>query len=154
MEKDKIIELCDQIKAKMVEKGLNAIILRIADTNDYVDVDEETKEALNECWDGDCSIQAVNFECGDYIRTLRVDGVYIEDNTLRFYISDVEMSDDGDEDMETIDVDLDELLDDGAWWNQSEDFYMVYVLKHYLGFIDYEGDECFGDYYEKATNIR
>ena len=149
IDKNRIIELCDQIKAKLKEEGKNRYILRVPnipeDDEDYFsDVDEDIKEEVNElCSDWDCLEYArlVSYDCGNYSRTLQLDGVALENDTLYFYLTEMQMGE-YDEDIYTLKVDLDGVLDDSAWWmaggTPEVEFRPDEVLEYYINSFDEE----------------
>ena len=149
IDKNRIIELCDQIKAKLEEEGKSRYIVRVPDIpeddEDYFsDVDQDIREQLNElCSDNGLreETRLISFDCGNYSRTLQLDGVAVENDTLYFYLTEMQMGE-YDDDIYTLKVDLDGFLDDSAWWISDGDpefeFRPDEVLEFYLASFDEE----------------
>ena len=153
MDKTAIVELCDQIKRKLVEQGREHLILRKAATNDAFeksDIDIECRDFDDEedtynDWGMDCETRLISYDCGGYSRTLQMDGIAIEDDVLKFYLTEVEMSCEGDEDIDTYYEDIEGLLDEECWWMSGGDpefeFRPEEVLDFYLKLLT--GDDYF-----------
>lgn len=150
VDKNKLIELCDEIKAKLIEKGKNHYVLNIATTNKYFDISDIDDDICEQLYDEylensiGCDTRLVSYDCGGYSRTLQLDGVVIENDSLYFYLTEVEMTYDGDEDIDTLKEDLDGLLDERAWWmaggNPEVEFRPDEVLEFYVN--ELSNDDC------------
>ena len=146
--KEKLTELSNQIETLLEGQGKDRLVLRVANTNEDFDIDEIDGDVLDELYDAysgwsmDWETRLVSYDCGGYSRTLQLDGVVIEDDTLKFYLSEVEMGDDGDDDVKTWKTDLDGMLDDRAWWmaggNSEVEFDPERVLNFYVDVLTNE----------------
>lgn len=145
--KEKLVELSNQIKTLLEGQGKDHLVLSVAFTNKDFNIDEigDAYDELcdeNSDWDMGCETRLVSYDCGGYSRALQLDGVVIEDNMLKFYLSEVEMSADGDDDVETWKTDLDGMLDDRAWWiaggNPEVEFNPERVLNFYVDVLTNE----------------
>lgn len=146
--KNKLIELCDQIKAKLIEKGKTRFIINVASTNEElndVELDDDAYEEFTDyysedIWNGEPRLVA--FDCGGYYRALQMDGVVIENDTLYFYLTETEL-DDGIKEIDTQKKDINGLLNEKAWWMQGhpyEEFNPEGVLGYFLNSVS--DDEC------------
>jgi len=142
-DKNKLNELSNQIKAKLIEAGKQRFILRVASTNsDLSDIDYETINQIVELslnYDAYYETRLVDYDCGGYDRVLILDGVVIENDILYFYLTEVAMSSDGDDDKHTEKVDLDGLLDERSWWmaggSPLYEFCPDQVLEYYVNLL-------------------
>ena len=147
-DKSKLIGLCNRIRANLIEKGKSHYLVKIASTNkDFEDVDDDVRDKLSDVYysDGlDCDTRLVSYDCGGYSRTLQLDGVVVENDSLYLYLTEVEMSSNGDEDIDTYKEDLDGLLDERCWWmaggNAEVEFCPDEVLEFYANEIS--DDDC------------
>ena len=149
IDKNRIIELCDQIKAKLKEEGKSRYIVRVPDIpeddeNYFSDVDQDIREQLDEFCSGWGCIEEtrlVSYDCGNYSRTLQLDGVALENDTLYFYLTEMEVGE-YNNDIYTLKVDLDGFLDDRAWWmsggTPEVEFRPDEVLEYYISSFDEE----------------
>lgn len=140
VDKNKLIKLCDQIKAKLQEQGKTYYVLNIAaDNKDFADVyDDMIDELMNKWYDNDLDhdTMIIEYDCGGYDRILQLYGIKIENDKLMFYITELKQSIDGDEEVGQWKLTLDELLDTHNWWmaggNAVVPFSLDEVLEFYL----------------------
>lgn len=145
----RLVELSNQIKTLLEGLGKDHLVLRVANTNKDFDIDEidedvleELRDACNENSSFDVESRLVGYDCGGWFRALQLDGVVIEDDTMKFYLTEVEISDNGDDDVQTWKTDLDGMLDDRAWWmaggNSAVEFDPERVLNFYVDILTKE----------------
>ena len=151
IDKEKLIELCDQIKAKLIEKGKTGFIVKVAESNEElkesVSLDEAELEELeykyyDEALDTDTRLAM--YDCGGYYRELQMDGVVIENDTLYFYLTETYEDDNGIDDQETYKEDIDGFLDPRAWWMSGGgelEFRPKEILEFYLSMLSDEVSE-------------
>lgn len=145
MEKTKeLVELCDQIKAKLEEQGREHLLVRANKHIDEVDIDIENcefddEEDIYNDWGLLEETRLVSFDCGGYCRDLRLDGLFVENGVLKFHLTEAEESfDGGGNEIDAYEKDLDGLLEDGCWWlvgDPAVEFRHEAVLKFYLDLL-------------------
>ena len=126
-------ELCERIKEELVKQGKDSFILYVAETNDMVSESDLPEDLY---WDIDAhgQSQLAGFETGSYYRAIGVDGLYIEEDKLKFYLSEYNVDENGDAYQATWQDDFENLMK--GWWSKSEDFRPEEVLEYYLQVMD------------------
>ncbi len=125
-------ELCERIKEELVKQGKKSFIMYVAETNDMVSESDFPEDFY---WDSaHYEIRLGGFETGSYYRAIGVDGLYIEDDELRFYLSEYHVDDNGDSYQETWRDNFENLMN--GWWSSSDDFRPEEVLEYYLQVMD------------------
>lgn len=150
IDKNKISDLCNQIKEIMKQQNREQLILRIAYINNDDDWDDDEEDEYESNIDEDTyseysldsDTRLVSYDCGNYSRTLQMSGVLLEDDELKFYLIEVDMSENGDEDKNLYIEDIDGLMDDRCWWwsyNMPENIFdPEKVLKTYIELLSNE----------------
>lgn len=138
--KEVIGELCSQIKTKLEEQGRKHLILWKSFSNndiEYDDVDIELPKVEFD-YDEDTLTETISQTipygikaylaysmCGSYTKMLVLDGVIIEDNILKLYLTDVcYFNEDYDEwsnrcEYHTYKVGVDQMMDESYWWTED-----------------------------------
>ncbi len=136
--------ICKKIKEALEKQGRDSCIVKCEEMADEAignnqrtaDFDEETYEDHIEGWYDDFMLCSV--DCVDYGREMRVNGVFIEDDELKFYLQEYRQSDWGCVAYyDPLEVDFEGLMD--GWWIEYADDDIGYdpktVLSHYLELI-------------------
>ena len=136
--------ICKKIKEALEKQGRDSCIVKCEEMADEAignnqrtaDFDEETYEDHIEGWYDDFMLCTV--DCVDYGREMRVNGVFIEDDELKFYLQEYRQSDWGCVAYyDPLEVDFEGLMD--GWWIEYADDDIGYdpktVLSHYLELI-------------------
>ena len=136
--------ICKKIKEALEKQGRDSCIVKCEEMADEAignnqrtaDFDEETYEDHIEGWYDDFMLCTV--DCVDYGREMTVNGVFIEDDELKFYLQEYRQSDWGCVAYyDPLEVDFEGLMD--GWWIEYADDDIGYdpktVLSHYLELI-------------------
>ena len=136
--------ICKKIKEALEKQGRDSCIVKCEEMADEAignnqrtaDFDEEIYEDHIEGWYDDFMLCSV--DCVDYGREMRVNGVFIEDDELKFYLQEYRQSDWGCVAYyDPLEVDFEGLMD--GWWIEYADDDIGYdpktVLSHYLELI-------------------
>ena len=142
-DENELKELCEKIKEALENQGRDSCIVKceenaveaVGDNLRTADFDEETYEDhIEGCYD-DFTLCTV--DCVDYGREMRVNGVFIEDDKLKFYLQEYRQFDWGCVAYyDPLEVDFEGLMD--GWWIEYADDYGYdpkTVLSHYLELI-------------------
>ena len=145
MDKERLIELYNQLKTKLVEKNKERYIIDIMYKSIiFKDVEKDT---LNKIWDKsveiddiDTETRLVDYDCGGYDRALQLSGLMLENDKLYFYLIETEDSYEGTEKVNDYKEDLEGLLDERAWWMAGGDPVVEFrpdeVFEFYLDLMD------------------
>ena len=114
-------ELCVKIKEALESQGKDSCIVISEENSDEstgdnrrsADFDEETYEEHIEGWYDEFMLCSV--DCVDYSRQMRVNGVFIEDDELKFYLQEYRQFDSGCPSYyDPLEVDFEGLMN--GWW--------------------------------------
>ncbi len=137
---ENILELCQELVQLMKEQGREHVVLVSSGGSTYMFEPDVEEDVFNE---EDAVFVTIN--CGDYGRFLKLAGIILEGDNLKFYIVEDQGNEDGQwYEGELIVNDIDQLMNN--WWGQGDyDPDPYRVLKIYLKLLSDE-DVSFDDW--------